>query len=385
MAPEQAAGNLEDVDRRTDIYGLGAILFAMLTGSAPHQKTSVDEDRSIPVAELLRKISTEPSPRPRDVASGIPADLEAICVMAMQFKAHSRYQAATEVSDAVQRWMAGRSERRQDYANSRSEGRELRASMLSSVRDLERNVRFMSSLPPIQGIMDVLAEREGDEIATWRERLGVIFRGLLSTNCDFCSVSFAHVKDDQFQELIRIERQATDISNVRSIPASRLSSGPLTDCMKHALDRNPDEVHVALSSECPDERNTDIRQPNRLAAGVPVFDAVTEELFGFVRIEADLDRLIESQLRDRFQATSRLFVLDNDSRILLQVNRDGGRVRENDGKLISSITECWSSILEPLKQRGEFIDEQDHAVYATRIDLVPGRYSLALALCLGCD
>ncbi|MCP4170997.1 MAG: serine/threonine protein kinase [Fuerstiella sp.] len=385
MAPEQAAGNLEDVDRRTDVYGLGAILFAMLTGSALHQKTSVEEEHSIPIAELLQKIATEPSPQPRDVASGIPADLEAICVTATQFKAHSRYQTAIEVSDAVQRWMAGRSERRQDYANSRSEGRELRTSVMSSVRDLERNVRFMSSLPPIQGIVDVLSGREGDELTTWRERLGVIFRGLLSTNSDFCSVSFARAQDDEFKELIRIERQATDVSNVRSIPASRLSSGPLTDCMKLALDSNPDEVHVALSSECPDERNADTRQPNRLAAGVPVFDAVTEELFGFVRIEADLDRLIESQLRDRFQATSRLFVLDNDCRILLQVKRDGGRVRENDGKPISSITPCWSEILDPLKTRGEFIDEQDHAVYATRIDLVPGRYSLALALCLGCE
>ena len=73
----------------------------------------------------------------------------------------------------------------------------------------------------------------------------------------------------------------------------------------------------------------------------------------------------------------------NHQNILLQMNRDGGRVRENDGKSISSITECWSEILDPLKKRGEFIDDQDHAVYATRIDLVPGRYSLALALCLG--
>ena len=66
--------------------------------------------------------------------------------------------------------------------------------------------------------------------------------------------------------------------------------------MKQALDSNPDEVSVALSSDCPDERNAGNRKPNRLAAGVPVFDAVTEEMFGFVQIEADLDRLIESQL-----------------------------------------------------------------------------------------
>ena len=39
MAPEQAAGRLDELDYRTDIYGLGAILFAIVTGYAPHEKT----------------------------------------------------------------------------------------------------------------------------------------------------------------------------------------------------------------------------------------------------------------------------------------------------------------------------------------------------------
>ncbi len=39
MAPEQAAGRLDEVDERTDIYGLGAILYSILTGYAPHQKS----------------------------------------------------------------------------------------------------------------------------------------------------------------------------------------------------------------------------------------------------------------------------------------------------------------------------------------------------------
>lgn len=382
MAPEQAAGKLDDVDFRTDVYGLGAILFAMLSGSAPHQNSSVKDGSAVPVPELLHKVAHEPSPRPRDHVSGIPADLEAICLRAMHFKPHSRYQTATEMADAVQQWMAGRSSRRQGYSNSRGEVRELRTTMQAAVRDLERNVRFMSSLPPIQGIVDKQHDRPGDDLSVWRERLAVIFRGLLRTNCDFCSVSFAQVTDGRFHELLRIERQSTDVSNIRSIPSSRLSSGPLTSCMSKALDGNPDEVHVALSTECPQERRASADGGNRLAAGVPVFDARTEELFGFVMIEACLERLIEAQIRDRIKTTGRLFVLDNDCRVLMQFDRDGSRVRENDGKAMSSLSECWDSILPSLKDRGEFVDEQDHAVYATRIDLVPGRYSLAIALCL---
>lgn len=382
MAPEQAAGNLDAVDHRTDVYGLGAVLFAMLTGVAPHQNSSSTESGPVPMSQLLQKIANEDSPRPRDYTTEIPSDLEAICMKAMRYKAHSRYQTATEVSDAVQQWMAGRSARRQTYANVRSEGRELRISMLAAVRDLERNVRFMSSLPPIQGIVDVRNNRGGDELATWRERLTVIFSGLLKTNCDFCSVSFAHVSDKQFEEIIRVERQATDISNVRAIPVSRLQSGPLTDCMQKSLDGNPDEVHVALSSQCPRPGSGQSQRASRLAAGVPVFDAVTEELFGFVLIEASLDRLIESQIQDRFRETRRLVVLDNDCRILLQTTHDRGRVRDNDGQLMSEMTECWNEIFPTLKATGEFVDEQDHAVYAARIDLVPGKYSLALALCL---
>jgi serine/threonine protein kinase len=381
MAPEQAAGKLDKVDARTDVYGLGAILFAMLTGEAPHLRKSATDGEPVPVAELVRRIADEESPRPRDIVSGIPADLESICRQAIHVKAHSRYQSAAELADAIQQWMAGRSHRRQTYSNARGEGRELRLSLQSSVRDLERNVRFMAALPPIQGIIDTENGRVSDDMSVWRDRLRVIYTGLLRTNCDFCSVSFSRVSEGNFSELIRIERQISEASNIRSIPASRLASGPLTTCMSNSLNGHPDEVYIALSSECPDERRSS-QQGTRLAAGVPVFDSVTEELFGFVMIEACLERLIETQVRARLKTARRLFVLDNDCRVLLHYDREAGRVREYEGRPMKSMSETWDTILEGLKGRGEFTDEQDHAFYATRIDLVPGRYSLALAMCL---
>lgn len=380
MAPEQAAGRLDDVDHRTDVYGLGAILFSILTGNAPHRSSSVVDGDQIPVPELLRRISSEPAAAPSDVNSNVPGDLSEICMKAMQFRPFNRFQSATEMSDAVQHWMAGRSERRQQYSNARSECRELRTAMLSAVRDLERNVRFMSSLPPIQGIIDSINGRSRDELSTWQERLQLIYSGLLRTNCDFTSVSYSQVKDGNFQELIRIERQSSETSNVRKIPASRLASGPLTSCMQKALVGNPDEVYVALASDCP--KPGELNEASRLAATVPVFDLETEDEFGFVMIEANLDRLTENLIRDRFRTRGRLFVLDNDCRVLLQLDRTGRRVTEMDGQSMSNISQCWSNVLPVLKEKGEFIDERNHATYATRIDLVPGRYSLALALCL---
>lgn len=380
MAPEQASGRLDDVDHRTDVYGLGAILFSILTGYAPHRNSSIVDGDQIPVPELLRRISTEPVASPTDMNDRVPSDLAEICEKAMQFRPFNRFQSAAEMSDAVQHWMAGRSERRQQYSNARSECRELRTAMLSAVRDLERNVRFMSCLPPIQGIINSLNGRETDDLATWQERLQLIYSGLLRTNCDFTSVSYSQVQDGEFKELMRIERQSSDASNVRKIPASRLASGPLTSCMKKALLGNPDEVYVALASECP--KPGEVNEASRLAATVPVFDQATEEEFGLVMIEANLDRLTENLIRDRFRTRGRLFVLDNDCRVLLQLDRSGRRVPDMDGQSMSQISDCWSNVLPILKEQGEFIDERNHATYATRIDLVPGRYSLALALCL---
>ncbi len=380
MAPEQAAGDLDSIDERTDVYGLGAILFAMLTGAAPHQKSSSRNGQPVQIQELLKSIAENPSPSPRTYRSGVPAGLEAICQHAMERNPHSRYQSAMELSEAVQRWMAGRNERREQYGNARSEGRELRTSLQSSVRDLDRNVRFMANIPPIQELIDAMRETPEVALQACRERLSLIFKGLLRANCDFMSVSFCQVADERWRELVRVERHSSDYASVRAIPTSRLASGPLTSCMKTALDLNPEEVHVALSAECAGSREAARNKQNAsiLSAGVPVFDQKTEELFGFVRIEASLDRLIESEMRDRLRSTTELLVLDNDCSVILHLSRASGRNRQSEGRAMTDFLSEWPEIRQSLKNTGEFYDEQNHAIHATRVDLVPGRYSLAI-------
>ncbi len=91
MSPEQAAGLGHRIDGRTDIYSLGAILYRLLTGREPFAADSV--------VELLRQvIEDEPQP-PRQVVRSIPAELERVCLKAMEKTLRDRYTTADDLAD----------------------------------------------------------------------------------------------------------------------------------------------------------------------------------------------------------------------------------------------------------------------------------------------
>jgi serine/threonine protein kinase/tetratricopeptide (TPR) repeat protein len=98
MAPEQAEGRLEAIDQRTDVYGLGAILYEILTGRPPFW----DKDT---LAILRRVINEAPEP-PRFHVPATPPALEAVCLKALAKRPDARYPVATDVAREVQRWLA---------------------------------------------------------------------------------------------------------------------------------------------------------------------------------------------------------------------------------------------------------------------------------------
>ncbi len=91
MSPEQATGQGHRIDGRTDIYSLGSILYRMLTGREPFRAESANE--------LLRQVvEDEPQP-PRQVARNIPAELERICLKAMEKSLRRRYTTADDMAN----------------------------------------------------------------------------------------------------------------------------------------------------------------------------------------------------------------------------------------------------------------------------------------------
>ncbi len=93
MAPEQANGVATDV--RTDIYGMGALLFAAATGRAPFKEET-------PQQTVLAVMSQAP-PRPRDLDSAVPIALEIVIQKAMARDPKDRYQSAREMELALLR------------------------------------------------------------------------------------------------------------------------------------------------------------------------------------------------------------------------------------------------------------------------------------------
>jgi tetratricopeptide (TPR) repeat protein/tRNA A-37 threonylcarbamoyl transferase component Bud32 len=101
MAPEQASGRRGAVTTATDVYGLGALLYALLTGKPPFQ----EED----VLEALQRLQSEEPVPPSRLNSAVGRDLELICLKCLSKDPQHRYTGANIVADELERYADGRS------------------------------------------------------------------------------------------------------------------------------------------------------------------------------------------------------------------------------------------------------------------------------------
>lgn len=99
MAPEQARGDLAEMDRRTDVYGVGATLYELLAGQPPFTGANS--------FEVMTKVVDEEPPPLRRLVPSVPKDLETIVMKCLEKSSARRYDSAKALADDLGRFLAG--------------------------------------------------------------------------------------------------------------------------------------------------------------------------------------------------------------------------------------------------------------------------------------
>ncbi len=96
MAPEQASARFGDPGLQTDVFGIGTILYYMLTDRPPFRGETVEDT-------LRAVLEMDPIP-PRRLRPGVPLDLETICLKCLNKQPARRYQSVREVAQELARF-----------------------------------------------------------------------------------------------------------------------------------------------------------------------------------------------------------------------------------------------------------------------------------------
>lgn len=417
MAPEQAAGRLDELDHRTDIYGLGSILFAIITSYAPHEKTQKESiDSGVGARGMISVIASGITPAARDALPNADPALEAICLKAMARRRYARYQVATDLAEDVQRWMAGEpvtayqentwqrvnrwisqhqrlsqtligaamvvlvalttlgmaarqaylAELHNRYAEMEGDVREVTVHLRAIAKGMADDVRFLASLPPIQGLVNEDSGIEGEDEAVWRGRLESIFTGMLGLNTDYLALSFEAKQGEGGSDIVRVERSPADPTLIRVLPVSRRQTLESDELMTAVANLEPGDVKLSLAARS--RHANELANTSRFSAATPVYGDLSGECFGMTVIETDLSMRIKEVLLGLGAVDCEIYIADGSGQLWAAVNPKQGVHMAHPGQTIPNLPQ---EVAEHLAEKDAFELRSEDEYVAERFYIDP--------------
>ena len=372
MAPEQAAGHNVVVDVRTDVYGLGGILFDCLTGRAPHRGDSAQD--------VIHKISTAETPHAGDLKAKLAPALDSICAKAMSKERSGRYAKATDLAADIQRWLGdepvsahreSRAQRLRRWGRrnrvftitlttavavsvfivgnllwQRSVSVDRQVSILANeaqresgrtlalIDTLRQDAMYLANQDHVATILRARRDADGPTEDTAKSRLADVFAGFLDHRGNYFQYFQARLigadgspgGDEYGREIVRVERDpaaAPELSarDPEPRPFSVRTTGELPQKAKHdyfvrAVELPRGEVYLSRIELNKEGGEIDPRRIPVIRAAVPVYRDGEGRASGVVVINLDLRplfRLLASGYETSDGSTSRrLYITDRE-------------------------------------------------------------------------
>ena len=109
MSPEQADGAIAEIDERSDVWSLGAVLFELLAGRPPYEGATP--------FEIIGKVLKDPAPAVREFETRVPKELAAVTMKALERDKSRRYDSARELASEIDAYLSGGRIRAYEYSS----------------------------------------------------------------------------------------------------------------------------------------------------------------------------------------------------------------------------------------------------------------------------